>query len=63
VLSTGFFKTDLGKSFNLAGIEPDVKIADSTSKTGEDPSIAKAESLLALPPLKAQASQNQTIQL
>lgn len=63
VLTTGVFETDLGKSFNLTGIEPDEKVADSPEKTGTDPVIAKAESVLDLPLLKAQASQNPTLNL
>lgn len=55
-LTTGALETDAGKSFNMAGITPDVVLADSSIHSGsDDPAIAKAESLLSLPPLKSEA--------
>lgn len=55
-LTTGVLQTASGKSFNLAGIVPDVPVADSAIRRDGDQAVAKAEALLSLPPLKVEAS-------
>jgi len=54
-LTTGVLQTDTGKRFNMAGITPDVPLADAAVRTADDPAVAKADSLLAMPPLKVEA--------
>lgn len=53
-LTTGELQTDLGKSFNMTGLVPDVAMS-SDELTG-DTAVAKAKSLLALGPLKTSKS-------
>ena len=55
-LTTGALQTDLGKPFATTGIAPDVEIADIDSRPApDDAAVAKAASLLTMPPLKIEA--------
>lgn len=54
-LTTGVLQTDTGKKLNMAGITPDVPIADAAIRGTNDVALAKADSLLSLPPLKVEA--------
>jgi carboxyl-terminal processing protease len=53
-LTTGELQTDLGKTFNMTGLTPDV--AMTPQELSGDTAVAKAESLLSLGPLKVSKS-------
>lgn len=59
-LTTGMLKTDVGKSFNISGLAPDIALKDAgTAGASDDPGLERASAILGQRPV---ASANESAQ-